>query len=148
MARKWERIIGVIGMALVTIFLGGFTATINLMKPAQFEQVLKPVFASALKGMSTKAGLTMFKTLGAWFGYTVVIVLVLGVIANLLLRHHKRIKLAGTMYLIAGLVTLFGSQLIAYPLAFLFFVVAVLCFMRKEPAIGSDHDPKSDPAGV
>lgn len=148
MARKWERIIGLVGMVLVTVFLGGFSATVNLMKPAQFEKILKPMFASGLKGVSTKQGLMMFKTLGAWFGYTVIIVLVLGVIANLLLRHHKRVRLAGGLYVVAGLVTLLGSQLIAYPLAFIFFVVAVLCFMRKEQYIASDNDSESDPAGL
>ncbi|WP_390410200.1 DUF4064 domain-containing protein [Lacticaseibacillus jixiensis] len=148
MTRKWERIIGLIGMILVTGLLGGFSATVNLMKPAQYEKILAPMFASSLQGVSAKQGLLMFKTLGAWFGYTVIIVLTLGVIANLLLRHHKRVRLAGGLYLIAGVVTLLGSQLIAYPLAFIFFVVAVLCFMRKEKNIASDNDSQSDPAGV
>lgn len=134
MSRKLEIIIGYVGAGLVLIFLGSFTVITNIMTEAEYHKMFYPIFEKFLSGVSNKNGIEMFQTLGVWFGVTLILVLILVAIANLLLRHHKRIGLAGIIYLFAGLITLFGSQLLAYPLAFFFFLDSGLCFLRKETA--------------
>ncbi|WP_125606301.1 DUF4064 domain-containing protein [Lapidilactobacillus bayanensis] len=132
MSRRLELIIGYIGAGIVVIFMGGFTVVMNILTKHEYQTVIYPVFEKYLTEVPTQKGLTLFKTLGAWFGFTVIAVLILVAIASMLLRAHKRINLAGILYLAAGLATLFGSQMIAYPIAFIFFVVATLCFLRKD----------------
>lgn len=134
MSRKLEIIIGYVGAALCLVFLGGFTVITNVMTETDYQKIFQPIFNKGLVGLSDQAGMTLFQTLGSWFGITLIAVLIIVAIANLLLRHHHRIKIAGLLYLFAGLITLFGSQLLAYPLAFIFFVVSGLCFLRKDLA--------------
>ena len=47
-----------------------------------------------------------------------------------LLKGHR--KIAGGLLVAAGVITLFGSQLVAFPIAFFFFVAGGLALMRKE----------------
>lgn len=141
MSRRLELIIGYIGAAIVVLFMGGFAVVMNMLTKHEYQTVVYPVFEKYLNEISTQKGLTLFKTLGAWFGFTVIAVLILVAIASMLLRAHKRIYLAASLYFVAGLATLFGSQMIAYPIAFIFFVVAALCFLRKDR---SEDDTSKD----
>ncbi|WP_071131883.1 DUF4064 domain-containing protein [Enterococcus timonensis] len=134
MNRKLEQILGIIGAAAVLLFLGGFTVVTNGLEEATFAEKYADTFATLIDGLGVEEGLTVLKTLGAWFGVTVFIVLILVALATFFIHHNRYPKIAGLFYLLAGLVTLFGSQLVAYPLAFIFFVVAALCFLRKDGA--------------
>lgn len=133
MSRRLEKILGLVGAALVLLLLGGFSLTVNEMDTATFREAILPVMGESLPDISTEEGLLLTKTLGAWFGYTAFIVVGLTALATFFVSKGKYIKLAALFYGLAGVVTLLGSQLIAYPLAFIFFVVTALCFIRKQP---------------
>lgn len=132
MSRKPEKIIGIIGAVLVTLFLGGFTIVFNSLDETTYQETILPVLGDSIKGLSTAEGLDFLKTLGAWFGFTVVLVLVCVAIGTLFVNNNRYPKRAAIFYLLAGLITLIGSQTLAYPLAFIFFVVTALCLLRKE----------------
>ncbi|MFD1466535.1 DUF4064 domain-containing protein [Lapidilactobacillus mulanensis] len=131
MNRRLEMIIGYIGAAIVLIFLGGFTVSMNSLTVKQYQRIVYPIFKNYLAGTTPKSGLQLFQTLGTWFGVTVVIVLALVAFTNLLLRSNKNKYLTGGLYFLIGVITLLGSQLLAYPIAFIFFVNAALCIFRK-----------------
>lgn len=148
MNRKLEKRIGIGGMVLVTLILGGFSVVMNQLNAEDYQNIFQPTFAEALKSLSVEEGILLFKTLSAWFAATVFIVLILGALATLLITKNKYPKLAGISYLFAGIVTLIGSQLIAFPLAFVFFISAILCFFRKDSFNGTNDNQKSRPAWV
>ena len=130
MKRKLEMITGIVGAVIVTLSLGGFTLITKELDKATYIKVFKPIFGKDLNGTDAQ-GMELMKTLGAWFGFTVMIVLVLVVLATVFIRNNRSPKLAALFYALAGLATLIGSQNIAYPVAFIFFVVTALCVLRK-----------------
>lgn len=146
MKRTIEKVIGIIGAVLVTAFLGGLSLVFNALTMAQYQESIKPVLGDTLGTMSDAEVITSLKTLGSWFGFTVIGVLVFTALATLFVKRFP-IR-AGFCYLAAGLVTLFGSQFIGFILAFLFFVAAALCFVRKEKTNVSNQDQQSNPTGV
>ncbi|HAZ9189260.1 TPA: DUF4064 domain-containing protein, partial [Enterococcus faecium] len=60
-------------------------------------------------------------------------VLGLVLIASILLTARNYRKKAGIVYVITGISCLIGSQLIAFPIAFFFFIAGGLCFFRTPP---------------
>ncbi|WP_291292126.1 DUF4064 domain-containing protein [Enterococcus sp.] len=131
MKRNIELLFGWIGGALAVVFLGGYTLIINQISLADFKQLFTPVFPSIMTGMPLTEALELFKSLGAWFGFTLLLVLVLIAAASLLLTYRNYRKKAGTLYLIAGICCLIGSQLLAFPIAFFFLIAGGLCFFRR-----------------
>lgn len=129
--KKIELWIGWLGAALTCLFLGGYTITINQLNTADFKEIFTPVFSSVMETMSSDEAMELFKSLGAWFGFTTLIVLGLTVVASVLFRYRNYRKKAGILYLVTGVCCLIGSQLIAFPIAFFFFVAGGLCFLRK-----------------
>jgi hypothetical protein len=134
MTRTIERVFGLIGAGLVTVALGSVAILVNNITLKEYQATFAPVFGKQLSTMSGPQQLVALKTLGAWFSVTVMLVLILVAVATLVVKKYP--KRGGLLYLACGLVALFGSQLIAFPFAFLFFVAGVLCFMRKG---GSSH---------
>jgi hypothetical protein len=131
MQRKWETMIGMAGALLCLIFLGGFSVTILTMDVKTFEETVYPVLqADAAKSRITES-FEAAKTLAVWFGVTMLAVLVLSAIATLFIRKNKNPKAAAVFYTLAGLTALAGTQMIAFPLAFLFFLTAALSLFRK-----------------
>ncbi|MBU5595085.1 hypothetical protein KQI76_07890 [Amphibacillus sp. MSJ-3] len=128
MNRKVKLWISGITAAIITVFLGCFSIIVNKMTVEQYRKVFLPIFDDVLKHLSDQEGLLMFKTLGSWFAFTVITMLILVFISNLFLRNQRYWIGAGIGYILAGLVTLLGSQLIAFVLAFPFFVTGGLCF--------------------
>jgi hypothetical protein len=51
--------------------------------------------------------------------------------ATLSIWRNKYPKRGAVFFIFAGLATLIGTQFIAFPLAFLFFIAAALCLYRK-----------------
>lgn len=132
MSRKWEKVLGIAGAVLVVVFLGGFSLTINNISMAEFQETIVPIFEDSLPNIGTEEGLQNMQTLGAWFGATVFLTLILVALGTLFVSSNKYPKRAAICYGVAGLVVLFGSQLVAYPLAFIFFVVTAMCLFRKQ----------------
>lgn len=132
MTRRLEKNIALIGAVLVLIFLGGFSITIMNIDQANYQSVIVPIFEESMPNVSTAEGLEGMQTLAAWFGATAFLTLILVAVANLFVTNNKYPKRAAVFYGLTGLLVLFGSQLIAYPLAFIFFVVMGFCLLRKE----------------
>lgn len=131
MSRRWEKIIGIAGAVLVVVFLGGFAVTINNMNMADFQDTIVPIFKDVIPNIETQEGLENMKTLGAWFSATVFLTVVMVALGTLFISRNKYPKRAAVCYGLTGGVVLFGSQLLAFPLAFLFFVAAALCILRR-----------------
>lgn len=131
MSRKLESTIGLVGSVLVVILLGGFSVTILRVDIQEFQTIIAPVFEGAMPDIHSKTGFENMKTLGAWFGITTFLTLILSALGNFFISANKAPKKATLLYIAAGLVVLIGSQLIAYPLAFIFFVAASFSLLRK-----------------
>ncbi|EOH86916.1 DUF4064 domain-containing protein [Enterococcus asini] len=130
MKRKAEKILALLAALLTVFFLGGFAVIANHLTLKQYQTTIKPVFQSSLQQLTDQEAVTLFQTLGAWFAVTLMLVLILTAVAWPLLKGHR--KIAGGLLVAAGVITLFGSQLVAFPIAFFFFVAGGLALMRKE----------------
>lgn len=124
-----------IGMALSTVFLGAFALVMNRIDEAEFVTTLHPemqrigmdLTASGVAGDPYDAA----RTLAAWFGFTLMAVLLVGITGIFVARRRPGRRSTGWFFAIAGLVCLVGSQLVLYPVAFLFFVSAGLFALRR-----------------
>lgn len=134
MSRRPEKIIAIIGAVLVVILLGGFSLTIMNMDEIAYQDVIVPIFVDTIPDVGTVDGYESIRTLAAWFGVTAFLTAGLTALGNLFVSHNKHPKRAALFYGATGLIVLLGSQLIAYPLAFIFFVVMGMCLIRKEEA--------------
>jgi hypothetical protein len=122
-------------MALSTVFLGAFTLVMNRLDEEEFATTLHPemqrtgmdLTASGVAGDPYDAA----RTLAAWFGFTLMAVLLVGITGIFVARRRPRRRSTGWFFAIAGLVCLVGSQLVLYPVAFLFFVSAGLFALRR-----------------
>lgn len=132
MTRRLEKNIALVGALLVLVFLGGFSLTIMNIEQASYQEVIVPFFEGSMPDIASEEGFEAMRTLAAWFGVTAFLTLILVAVANLFVSNNKHPKRAAIFYGLTGLLVLFGSQLIAYPLAFIFFVVMGLCLLRKE----------------
>ncbi|MFP9129596.1 hypothetical protein [Niallia sp. Man26] len=131
MKRKWEVIIGLAGVILCVILLGGFSLTITTMEEKTFADTVFPILQEDVSTNYLSESFTAVKALAVWFGVTVLIVLSLTLPATVCIWKNRYPKWAAFLYLAAGLTTLIGTQFIAFPLAFLFFIAASLCLFRK-----------------
>jgi len=126
---KWS---GWIGMVLALVFMGGFSLAINQMTVQQFEEIFQRAFPTILNQMTEEAALAQFQTLGAWFGFTLLALLILVSVATMLVRYRNYRKQSCAIYFLTGVVTLIGSQMIAFPSAFCFFLAAGFCFLHRD----------------
>ncbi|MFC4698255.1 DUF4064 domain-containing protein [Enterococcus aquimarinus] len=131
MKRRLELWIGWITAGLVTLILGPLSLIMRELTSIQYEEIFLPVFAEQLSEISVEQGLEFFHRLGNWFGITVVLVLVTTALASLFLNSRYDRRLTGLLYIVTGLVTLLGSQFLAFVLAFPFFVAGGLCFKKR-----------------
>src|SRR5699024_10909921 len=83
-------------------------------------EVVRPVLLGGADQVSAAEAFEAGRTLGAWFGFTLLLVLVLAAVAILALRRRPWRRRTALWLLAAGLVCLLCSQLIAYPIAFFF----------------------------
>lgn len=125
-----------IGMALSLLGLGGFTLVMNQADQATFESVIMPTLLGPDPGMSAAEAYEFGRTLAAWFGITLITMLLLSVIGIFFTRRRPWRRSPGWWFLAAGLVCLLGSQLILFPVAFVFFVAAG-CFALRPTSDGS-----------
>lgn len=132
MSRRIEKIIGYIGIALTLFFLGGISLVIMNMELVDYQAIIVPIFETTAPEFATDVGYEMMRSLSAWFGVTAFVHLFSSVLGIYLISKNRNPKIAGVCFTITGLIVLFGSQLIAYPLAFIFFIAAAFCFLRKE----------------
>jgi hypothetical protein len=129
MRRVVELSICTAGMVLSLLFLGGFALVVNRTGQADLESSLVP----ALFPDSSLSGAQLYEitaTLGAWFAVTLVVTLLLGAVAIFFIRRHPTRRRNAWWLVGAGLACLVGSQLIAFPIAFVFFAGAAVLALR------------------
>lgn len=131
MKRKSEVIIGLIGAILCIILLGGFSLTMTTMEEGTFATSVFPTLQEGVSINDLSESFEAMKALAVWFGITLLIVLIFIVIATSFIWKNKFPKRAAFFFLLAGLATLIGTQMIAFPIAFFFFIASGLCFFRK-----------------
>lgn len=119
-----------IGIALSLVGLGGFALVMNQADQATFEAVIMPSLLGPEPGMSVPEAYEFGRTLAAWFGVTLITVLLLSVVGIFFARHRAWRRSSGWWFLAAGLTCLLGSQLILFPVAFVFFVAAGFFALR------------------
>ncbi|MFI2103119.1 hypothetical protein ACH436_07490 [Isoptericola sp. NPDC019693] len=123
-----------VAAALTTLSLGAFTVVVNGVDEATFADTLYPLLAdggvAGAAGVPVETAYEATRTLAAWFSFTVPLVLGLTVVGFALARRRPGRRSTGWWFLAAGLVCLFGSQLLLYPIAFGFFVAAGLFALR------------------
>lgn len=121
-SRRVELWLTGIGAALATGFLGGFAAVIGRVDEETFEEAVRPVLLGGADELTAAEAFEAAQTLTAWFGFTLLAVLALAAVAVLAMRRRPWQRSTAWWLLAAGLVCLLGSQLIAYPIAFFFFL--------------------------
>jgi phosphoglycerol transferase MdoB-like AlkP superfamily enzyme len=131
MKRKWEVMIGIAGVILCVIFLGGFSLTMTSMEESIYETTVFPILQEGVSEEYVSESFEAVKALAIWFGVTLLIVFILVALATLSIWRNKYPKRGAVFFIFAGLATLIGTQFIAFPLAFLFFIAAALCLFRK-----------------
>jgi predicted PurR-regulated permease PerM len=130
MRRTVEVSICAAGMVLSLLFLGGFALVVNRTDRADLESTLVPLLFREDTSMTTDQLYEVTATLGAWFAVTLVLTLLLGAVGIFFARRRPTRKRNGWWIFAAGLVCLLGSQLIAFPIAFVFFVSAGVFALR------------------
>ena len=99
------------GVAAALVTMGGFTLVMNHADADTVETVIMPALTGGAAGPGA-AALTLGKTLAAWLGAP---------------------RRPAWWLLAAGLVCLLGSQLVLYPVAFLFLLAAAVIAVRPRP---------------
>jgi hypothetical protein len=123
------------GVVLSALFLGAFSLVMNRLDEDEFSATLYPEMQRI--GLDLTAGgaagdaYDAARTLAAWFGVTLMAVLLLGITGVFVARRRPGRRTAGWLLAATGLVCLVGSQLVLYPVAFLFFVSAAMFALRR-----------------
>ncbi|MFM9277793.1 hypothetical protein [Paenibacillus jiagnxiensis] len=142
--RKWEVGICWFASVMTAVFAGGFSMVILQMPIGTFETTLFPMLRESNGGLMLQESYEGMRTLGAWFGITVMAVMILAILAGLCGARNNRLMAAAVFYVLAGLCLLLGTQYLGFPLSFCYFVAAALCMIRNRRLIAAD-DEKENP---
>lgn len=140
MKRKWEAVIGMVGIVFCVIFLGGFSLTMTSMDEETYKETVFPILQDGVSLGAVQDSLEAMKVLSIWFGITLLLVLIFVATATAFIWRNCYPKWAAVLYLVAGLSTLIGTQFIAFPIAFLFFLAGALCLFRKGASLNKKGD--------
>lgn len=132
MRRTAELLLVAVALVLSVLSMGGFTLVMNGIDMTTFEEVVMPALLGG-GDLSVDQAYEMARTLAAWFGVSLVLMLLLSAAGLTLARSRPNRRTAGWWFLAAGLVCLLGSQLVLFPIAFLFFLPAGLFVLRPTP---------------
>jgi hypothetical protein len=135
--RRAETWVATAGLVLSTVLLGGFTVVMNQVDETAFYATLHPEMQGIGLDLTTAAvpggAFEAARTLAAWFGLTLMVVLALGTTGIFAAGRRRGRRAAVWIFAATGLACLVGSQMILYPVAFLFFLSAGMSALRTSP---------------
>lgn len=131
MKRKWDMAVGAVGGIVSLIFLGGIAVTVRQLTPDEFKKIYADSSLSAqLDGVSLEHAQEMLNRLAGYFALALFGALAFLTAALLLSSKDRYLRVTASLYAIAGLILLLGTQFVAYPFAFLFFAACGLVIYR------------------
>ena len=133
MRRTVEMVLVGLGTLAALLTQGGYTLVMNRIDQPTFEAVVMPALVGEDSGLDGEEARVLGDTLAAWLGLSLVVLLLLAVAGVAHTRSRPSRRAPGLWFLAAGAVCLLGSQLILYPVAFLFFAAAALYALRPLP---------------
>lgn len=128
MRRKWEATVGIIGGILALVFFGGLAVTLKKMSIKDFETSYQALKLEKIGTLDNTFHLLQDMT--GVFAITLFISLIFLVVAVFFSVKEKYLIIAASLYLVAGLILLLGTQFIAFPFTFFYFMAAVLTVHR------------------
>jgi len=129
--RRIELIIAGIGLAASAVFQGGFAFVIVRSDDETLYTEVLPALREAGIEVSDAEAPVALNTLAAWFGFSFILVALLCAIGFFFALHRPRRRSTLWWFVGAGFACLLGTQLVLYPVAFLFFLSAALFAVRK-----------------
>lgn len=132
MKRKAERITAWVANGLSILFLLLMILVFSFLNVPEFQETFKEMNQQQGVEMSVEA----FKTSVIFQGTFLIISTILGIIGTLTIKGNR--ILAGCILIIAAITGIFAGNFIAL---ILWFVVAIMLFVRKDP-----HDGQNDRA--
>ena len=134
--RRIELLIAAVGFAAAAVLQGGVALVITRADAETLEESVLPALAAAGLDVPVADAHTVLNTLAAWFGFSLVVIALLCAVGWFFATYRPRRSSTGWWFAGAGLACLLGTQLVLYPVAFLFFLSAALFAVRK-PTSGS-----------
>ena len=134
--RRIELIIAAVGFAAAAVLQGGFALVITRADAAALQESVLPALRAAGLEVPDADAHTVLNTLAAWFGFSLILIALLCAVGWFFATYRPRRRSTGWWFAGAGLACLFGTQLVLYPVAFLFFLSAAL-FAVRTPTSGS-----------
>ncbi|MEY8445591.1 hypothetical protein AALA44_05275 [Enterococcus ratti] len=128
MKRKWEVVTGIMGGSLALVFFGGLAVTLKNMSMIDFK---KSYYALKLESTGTlEHTFYLLQDMTKLFAILLFFSLIVLVTAIFLSIKEKYLVIAASLYFIAGVILLLGTQLIAFPMVFFYFISALLTINR------------------
>lgn len=134
--RRIELIIAAVGFAAAAVLQGGFALVISRADSAALQDSVLPALHAAGLDIPDADAYTVLNTLAGWFGFSLILIALLCAVGWFFATYRPRRRSTGWWFAGAGLACLFGTQLVLYPVAFLFFLSAAL-FAVRTPNPGS-----------
>jgi hypothetical protein len=128
--RRIELTIAGIGLAAAAILQGGFAFVIIRSDEETLQTAILPALREAGFDISDADAPVALNTLAAWFGFSFILVALLCAIGFFFALHRPRRRSTAWWFVGAGVACLLGTQLVLYPVAFLFFLSAALFAVR------------------
>jgi len=121
------------GMAGAAALQGGFTLVVQRSDEAAITGTVVPALQDAGFAIPAADAEVVLGTLAAWFGFSLVLMGFLFAIGVFIASRRPRRRRTGWWFFATGVVCLFGTQMLLYPVAFLFFLAAGLFAVRSLP---------------
>ncbi|WP_243229562.1 hypothetical protein [Microbacterium sp. CIAB417] len=134
--RRLELIVAAVGFAAAAVLQGGFAFVISRADDQALQESVLPALRAAGLEVADADAHVALNTLAGWFGFSLILIALLCAIGWFFAAYRPRRRSTGWWFFGAGLACLFGTQLVLYPVAFLFFLSAAL-FAVRTPIPGS-----------
>ena len=130
MTKKWEISFGLIGGSAALLFFGGIAVTFNQMSLSNFRETYQALSLEYIGSVEETFEL-LRKTTGL-FSVTLFLSLIGLCLALYLSLKGKASPAAALIYLVSGVLLLFGTQFIAYLFVFFYLLAAGSSMYRQK----------------